>query len=932
MASSDEDIGDLYRRYREETEGVPLIRALKRAVIVLFVINTAFILVDWIVYPDQFWSFIPVRLGLDLVLTLILFWSSESFPVLSAFATSFAGGAMLVAVVLGTGGASSDYYVGLVLLFIGIGVLAPLSTAQGATAIGTLFAAYLVVPLLDASSTIAEVSALNAFFLTAAAFTGVMSCAYLDRVRFGDFRQRLESENVTRELKELDKEKSRFTANVHHELRTPLTLILAPIDALLSGDFGEISAQQSRYLETMRANGKRLLRLINNLLDFAKVESHRLKVRRLRLDVGCLVNEIVDGVRPLSDQEQVRIFTSDLESLPLVCVDPDAIEKVIVNIVGNALKFTESGGHIRIDGWEPEGGGLGLTFRDDGVGLEPDQLERIFDRFAQVDSSNTRRHEGTGIGLSLTRELVDLHGGRIWAESEGLGRGVEIHLFLPEGEPDACEEAGVPDCRAGDLLGQSRSVWPFELGNEQKSQPDCRDVPFMNGGDREVITSSSSSYEGGAGEFLNRGDLSEILVVEDNSDMRRLLRDILSPEYVVREARDGREGLEAAREKRPDLILTDVMMPEMSGVELCEAIKGDVETQSIPLVLVTSKAEGDMKAQGLELGADDYVTKPFHPRELLARVRSLVRVHKLQAELSAKNELLESTNAELETTLAELKEASTRLVLSERLAAVGELAAGIAHEVNNPVNFATNALKTLRTYVGDIEMVASLVESRGNSDESMEVIGLEEIAEVMARVEFSEISKSLSELVGIATEGLDRTHRLVGDLRDFAAPNHSVDSDVDIVQSIESTIQLVQHSLKRVQIEVHLQVPDSRVIVRGQPHALNQVFLNLLKNAAEAIGEGGGNIFLGVEALDREVLVSVKDDGPGIMPDVRVKLFEPFFSTKSAGNGTGMGLSISRRIVVAHGGSIEVESTVDRGAEFRVRLPATINAGGDLAA
>jgi signal transduction histidine kinase len=159
-----------------------------------------------------------------------------------------------------------------------------------------------------------------------------------------------------------------------------------------------------------------------------------------------------------------------------------------------------------------------------------------------------------------------------------------------------------------------------------------------------------------------------------------------------------------------------------------------------------------------------------------------------------------------------------------------------------------------------------------------------------------------------------------------------VDSDVDIVQSIESTIQLVQHSLKEVQIEVHLQVPDSRVIVRGQPHALNQVFLNLLKNAAEAIGEGGGNIFIGVEALDREVLVSVKDDGPGIMPDVRVKLFEPFFSTKSAGNGTGMGLSISRRIVVGHGGSIEVESTVDRGAEFRVRLPATINAGGDLAA
>jgi signal transduction histidine kinase len=751
-------------------------------------------------------------------------------------------------------------------------------------------------------------------------------------VRFGEFRQRLELENASRELKELDKEKSRFTANVHHELRTPLTLMLAPIDAFLSGDFGDISAQQSKYLKTMRSNGKRLLKLINNLLDFAKVESQQLKVRRVRLDVGGLVNEIVDGARPLADQERVSLSTSNLKSLPRVCVDPDAIEKVIVNILGNALKFTERDGHIRIDGWEPEGGGLRLAFRDDGVGLAPDQLDRIFDRFAQVDSSNTRRHEGTGIGLSLTRELVELHGGRIWAESEGLGRGAEIHLFLPEGEADACEEVAVLGYQVESSLGQRESTRAIDVGAGQEQRFGYGEFPVEIGVDGEALTRCSDEDIGLSGEALSRACLAEILVVEDNSDMRGLLRDILSSEYSVREACNGREGLDAVHEKRPDLILTDVMMPEMSGVELCEAIKGDEETRSIPLVLVTSKAEGDMKAQGLELGADDYVTKPFHPRELLARVRSLVRIHKLGSELSEQNDLLESTNMELETALAELKEASSRLVLSERLAAVGELAAGIAHEVNNPVNFATNALKTLRTYVGDIEMVASLVESRGNSDGSMDVVGLEEISEVMARVEFGEISKSLSELVGIATEGLDRTHRLVGDLRDFAAPNHSVDSDVNVVHSIESTIQLVRHSLRQGQVEVHLQAPDSRVTVRGQAHALNQVFLNLVKNAAEAIGEGGGNIYIGVEALEREVLVTVRDDGPGIMPDVQEKLFEPFFTTKSAGNGTGLGLSICRRIVVAHSGAIDVQSPVGGGAEFWIRLPATVRAGGDLAA
>jgi DNA-binding response OmpR family regulator len=183
----------------------------------------------------------------------------------------------------------------------------------------------------------------------------------------------------------------------------------------------------------------------------------------------------------------------------------------------------------------------------------------------------------------------------------------------------------------------------------------------------------------------------EVLVVEDNIDMRRLLHHLVGQEFRVRLARDGREGLAAVRERAPDLVLTDVMMPEMSGTELCAAIKSDPALASVPVVLVTSKAEREMKIQGLEYGADDYVTKPFHPRELLARVRSLVRLRQAQQQLAERNALLESTNEELQTTMDELKEAGAQLVHAERLAAVGELAAGVAHEINNPVNFAMNA-------------------------------------------------------------------------------------------------------------------------------------------------------------------------------------------------------------------------------------------------
>jgi signal transduction histidine kinase len=404
--------------------------------------------------------------------------------------------------------------------------------------------------------------------------------------------------------------------------------------------------------------------------------------------------------------------------------------------------------------------------------------------------------------------------------------------------------------------------------------------------------------------------------------MRELLAHLLSHEFRVRGARNGREALDAVRERAPDLVLTDVMMPEMSGTELCRVLKASPQTRGIPVVLVTSKAEREMKVKGLELGADDYVTKPFHPRELLARVRSLVRLHRLQAQLEEQNRALQETNERLGRTLEELKAAEVQLVQAERLAAVGELAAGIAHEVNNPVNFALNAIRMLKSHVASLRDVASAVASLELDDPAKLRSRAKELDHLRAELNVQEVAQDLAELVEIATEGLERTQRLVGDLKDFAGPQRSEHGPVDLERCLRSTVQLLGHSLQRAGVRVDVQIEGNLPRVHGDAGALNQVFLNLLKNAGEALETRGGRIGVDARCEGRTVLVEIRDDGPGVAAEVRARLFDPFVSTKDAGRGTGLGLSISHRIVTEHGGTLELRSGPGEGAVFLIRLPA----------
>jgi len=923
-----------FREYRQRLDPTATRRAGKAGVLVVVGLNTTFIALDRMVYGEAFGVLLAIRLAWNVVMGGVWLGLNLREPMRAVLAGCGLTGLGMLLVIAAAGGATGDYWPGMMILLLGMPVLLPLSALQAGVVSAGLVAGFALLPLVGEETFSWRAFGISLCFVGASGIECICSSALLDRLRFRDFLQKQELERARDELAELDQAKSRFTANVHHELRTPLTLMLAPLEQVRSRA-SELPSWVGETLGTMHRNGMRLLKLINDLLDLSRVESGQKTVSRARLDLAGLCGEVVAAASALAERKGVVLELALAEAPPAVFADRDALEKVVVNLVGNALKFTDRGGRVTVSLAEvEEGEAVRVSVEDTGIGIPAEKLASIFDRFAQVDAGATRRYEGTGIGLSLARELVELHGGRIWAESEGRGHGSRLTFVVPRGEADADADEEVLRTADGRVLGLSGAFAAVEteLGNglsdvarqtERESEQAAAVAAFAAGGAGAAGAGTEGAEQAAtAGRWTADAGpgAPRVLIAEDNPEMRRLLVGLLRGEYAVAAAPNGRAAWERLQEDPPHLVLTDVMMPEMSGTELCAAVKGEPSLSGIPVVLVTSKAEREMKIEGLEGGADDYVTKPFHPRELLARVRSLVRLRGLQEELAARN-------AELERALEELRQAEVRIIQGQRLAAVGELAAGVAHEVNNPVNFALNAVRALREQV---EALREVAEQTARLDWEMPeklAYQVEELQDLVARAGGEELPSTLQELTTIVAEGLERTARLVGDLRDFAAPGRRQHAPVDVRRGLLSTVQLVRKQLAEKGAELVVRVPEALPPVEGDPGALNQVFLNLLKNAAEALPEGGGRIVLEASAEAEGLRVRVADSGPGVPEAARERLFEPFFTTKEAGLGTGLGLSISRQIAEAHGGALELLPAEGEGATFALWLPREGHAG-----
>jgi signal transduction histidine kinase/CheY-like chemotaxis protein len=385
-------------------------------------------------------------------------------------------------------------------------------------------------------------------------------------------------------LAELDRAKTTFFSDVSHELRTPLTLLLGPIGDVLDDAENPLPATVQEQLRLAMRNGQRLQRLVNDLLDFASIEAGRATPVRVETDVAAFTAELAGIFRAAAERAGLQL-TVDCPPLDAPAyVDPRMWEKVVVNLLANAVKYTFVGGiDVRL---RSDGDRFVLTVADTGVGIVAEELPQLFQRFHRVAGATARTREGTGIGLALAHELAALHGGTVSVESEP-GTGSVFTVALPFGSPDT-DGAARPGARPSDAARGEAASW--EEDTSRPGEPD---------GDRS----------------------GSILVVDDNADMRAYLTRLLGPHWTVRTTANGEEALQAVAEQRPDVVLTDVMMPRVDGFGLLRRLRAEPTTRDIPVIMLTARAGQEASVEGLQAGADDYLAKPFRADELIARVR-----------------------------------------------------------------------------------------------------------------------------------------------------------------------------------------------------------------------------------------------------------------------------------------------------------------------
>jgi signal transduction histidine kinase len=755
-------------------------------------------------------------------------------------------------------------------------------------------------------------------------------------------------------LAELDRAKTAFFSNISHELRTPLTLILGPLEDAL----GEQHPPPPAALEMMQRNARRLLKLVNGLLDFVRIEVGRAQASYEPTDLSQLTANIASVFRSAVERAGLKLIV-DCPPLPdPVYVDREMWEKIELNLLSNALKSTFEG-EIRVS-LSASDGFAHLAVSDTGTGIAPDELDHLFERFRRIDGARRRSHEGSGIGLALVRELAEMNGGTIRAESQ-LGIGSTFTVSVPLGR---------------DHLREDQIATPRQLVDAQDAalvyvQEALSWLPAEPGDQAELLDSEEAELPQPSAERKP-----VVLFADDNRDMREYVTGLLGWRYKVIPVTTGREAIEASVKLPPDLVLTDVMMPDMDGFALLEALRENPSTRTTPIIMLSARAGEEARIGGLEAGADDYLTKPFSARELMARVDAQLKLTRLREQVNqAKQAAWEAIENlpdpfctfDREFRVTYLNHAATVLAERSGLPHIGHslwdlypMLRGTPVETNfrKAMNdriciefeqyFVDNSAEAWFKFLlypqPDGGLILYLRDTTGTKRTEQALRGSEQLAAAgrLAATIAHEINNPLEavtnllflakmdETVSGGTRGLlDVADRELQRLSHIAARSlkfyrqRTAPTPTSLEELTESVLFFNEPDLKSRRIHLerrHRPAPP----VLCLPGEIQQVLTNLISNALDALSDNGRLVLAVRPSIDgrnrKGVSVTVADTGQGISQSTLAKLFQPFVTTKGDA-GTGLGLWVSKGILDKHQSTIRIKSRPGSGTVVRLFLP-----------
>jgi signal transduction histidine kinase len=777
-------------------------------------------------------------------------------------------------------------------------------------------------------------------------------------------------------LAEIDRAKTAFFANVSHEFRTPLALIVGPLEEAL-GD-ADLPLMARRQLTLARRSSLRLLRLVNSLLEFSRIEAGRIRASYQATDLAALTRDLTSMFRSTIERAALKYEVECEELGEPVFVDREMWEKIVLNLLSNAFKFTLQGRiTVRL---RREAAEALLEIGDTGIGIPPEEMPQLFERFHRIERSGGRSHEGSGIGLALVHELVKLLGGRIEADSTpDVGTTFRIRLRF-----------GTSHLPADQLRLPARASSPAAAGEAfvEEARRWIREEP-------PEVEAASATLESARATRLDRRFEStfgaRIVLADDNADMRDYVRDLLEPLYTIEPASHGEEALAAIRAQRPDLVISDVMMPGLDGFELLERMRGDEHLRDVPVILLSARAGDEARIEGLDAGADDYLVKPFTARELTARVGALLERRRAQQAFRLRTAQVESLYRASPFGVC-LVDADFKLIEVNPTArpAFGDIPDLIGRDFAEvmrvlwPERFASEIIRVFRHTLesGEPFVTHEQVEQRldRGTKEYYEwqvhriplpdgrfgvVCYFREIsAHVIARSRLEEADRQKNEFLAMLAHELrnplapirnasemlarvlpadQRAQTLTGVLqRQVGVLIRLVDDLLDVSRITQGRITLKRRSVRLGEIVAQAietvepvlkerghkiaVISHQPLYVFGDPTRLVQCVVNILANAAKYT-EPKGEISVESYEDGGEAVLTITDNGVGIPAELLPHVFDLFVQSKRtldrAQGGLGIGLSLVKRLIEMHDGRVSASSGgAGHGSKFEIRLPS----------